>query len=81
MDKIKSILVQIFATNIGWLIISLLMILVFIILSDKYAWADTAIYICLIYPIGYTLTVCIYAWIINPIRNRKQNKNLNDGNK
>ncbi len=75
----KNILLQIFATKIGWLIICLLGAATFIVLSDRIEWADTAIFICIAYPVILTLTAIVYAFIINPIKEYKQNKKSKDG--
>jgi formate/nitrite transporter FocA (FNT family) len=76
-NKMKKWFLQIFATKIGLLAVSVVLIIVFGILGDKYEWAETAMMFSWLYPIGLTLVMMVYAWIINPIRDykeRKQNK-------
>lgn len=70
-DKIKHSLLQIFATKMGLLIVSFVLILIFGILGNKYEWAATVMKICWLYPIGLALVMIVYAWVINPIRDYK----------
>lgn len=77
MNKTKQWLLQIFTTKLGLLAVSVVLILVFGILGNKYEWAATVMKICWLYPIGLALVMFAYAWVINPIRDykaRKQNK-------
>jgi hypothetical protein len=74
-NKIKHWLLQIFATKIGLLAVSVFLILIFGILGNKYEWAETAMKICWLYPIGLALVMIAYAWVINPIRDYKARKN------
>jgi hypothetical protein len=60
---------QIFCTKIGWLFIFLFLSLVFGILSNWIDWCEYAMFISLIYPVGLSLVMIVYAWIINPIKN------------
>jgi energy-converting hydrogenase Eha subunit C len=78
-----KILIQIFRTKIGWLVICLLLAGLFLILSDYYdsLFFPIAMYASLVYPVGLTLVLLTYAWIINPLRERKENKKLQNGNK
>lgn len=64
----KFIFQQIFCTKIGWLFICLFLTLVFGILSNWFDWATYAMFISLIYPVGLSLVMLIYAWIINPFK-------------
>jgi hypothetical protein len=76
-NKMKQWLLQIFATKIGLLALSVVLIIVFGILGNKYEWAETAMMITWLYPIGLALVMFAYAWVINPIKDykaRKQNK-------
>ena len=61
------------------MVISLLLTGVFVVLSDFYEWAELGIYICLIYPVVLLIVLIIHAWILNPIRERKENKKLQNG--
>ena len=72
--KLEKLLLQIFTTKIGWLGISLLGLIVFGILSNFYEWALIPMYVSLIWPVIFTLIAIVYAWIINPIRDYKENK-------
>lgn len=74
----KKILTQIFCTKIGWLVVCLLLAGLFLILSDYYdsAFFVIAMYVSLIYPVVLTLIMIIYAWIINPMRDRRENKKI-----
>jgi hypothetical protein len=76
-NKTKFWLLQIFATKIGLLGVSVILIIFFGILGNKYEWAATLMKIFWLYPIGLCLAMTVQAWIINPIREykaRKQNK-------
>lgn len=73
-SKTKHWLLQIFATKIGWLGISLLCVLVFGILSNFYEWAYWPAILAWVYPTIFGIVGIIYAWIINPIRSYKENK-------
>lgn len=64
----KQFFLQLFATKIGWLLISIILIITFGILSNWYYWAQFALGISCIYPLGLCLVMIAYAWIINPIR-------------
>lgn len=79
--KLEHWLLQIFATKIGWLGISLLGMIVFGLLSNIYEWAEIAMFISLIWPVTFTLIAIVYALIINPIRDYKETKKLKEQNK
>ncbi len=76
-----KILVQIFCTKIGWFVICLLLAGLFSFLSDHYDLFifEIAIYASLVYPVVLLLILIAYAWVINPIRERKENKKLQNG--
>ena len=80
-EKTEFWLLQIFATKIGWLAISAVLIVTFGILANFYPWAETAVLISLIYPIVLTLIMLVYAWIINPIKAIKEKLNEKQANK
>ena len=73
-ENTKHWLLQIFATKIGLLAVSVVLILVFGILGNKYERAATIMYLAWIYPIGLALVMMAYAWVINPIRDYKERK-------
>lgn len=79
--KLEHWLLQIFATKIGWLGISILGLIVFGLLSNLYEWAYTGMLISLIWPFTFTIIAIVYAWIINPIRAYNENKKLKQNNK
>lgn len=72
----KQILLQIFATKIGWLFICIFLMVLFGILGNWYDWATYGIVISSIYPIVLTLIQITYAWVINPISNNKNKNNV-----
>jgi amino acid transporter len=74
----KKILVQIFCTKIGWLVICLLLAGGFGILSDynDSLFFPIAMYASLVYPAGLLLVMLAYAWFINPIRDKKESKRM-----
>lgn len=67
-DKTKRILLQIFATKIGWLAICTLLIVIFGVLSKFYPWAETMMMISSIYPIIMCFLLLLHGLIINPIK-------------
>lgn len=79
--KLQHWLLQIFATKIGWLAISLLSAITFGVLSNWYDWAEIPMFISWVYPVVLTLIMIVYAWIINPIRDYKETKKLKEKNK
>ncbi len=70
-EKLKKTLLQIFGTKIGWLFVSLFLTVIFGVLSNFYDWAEIPMFISLIYPVGLSLVMIVYAWIINPINEQK----------
>jgi hypothetical protein len=79
--KLEHWLLQIFATKIGWLAISLLSALTFGLLANIYDWAYWPAILSWVYPVVLTLIMIVYAWIINPIRDYKETKKLKEQNK
>lgn len=80
-EKLKLALLQIFATKVGWMIISMILIVIFSIFSthssileNGYEWCDYALWFPVAYLVGLGFIMMIYAWIINPIRQYKANK-------
>lgn len=69
----QFMLKQIFCTKIGWLFICLFLSLVFGILANWIDWCQTAMFVSLIYPIGLTIVMIVFAWIINPLRKHFDN--------
>ena len=82
-SRLRQILVQIFCTKIGWLLISLLSAFIFGIIADRTdcEWCSYVMYASFVYPVILTLIMIVYAWFINPIRDWKENKKLREQNK
>ena len=59
-------------TKLGKLVYSLLFATLFFILYNRYDWAIFPALAFMLYPIGLTLTFIVYAWIINPMRNKNK---------
>lgn len=78
MEKFKRILIQIFCTKIGWLFLTLVLAVVFGILANYYYWCEIAMFICFAYLIVFTLISIVYGWIINPMRDYKNNKKIKE---
>lgn len=78
MKKLKQILVQIFCTKIGWLLLTLCLAVIFGVLAENFdcEWCDIVMYVCFLYPVGLTLVMIAYGWVINPIRDRKESKRM-----
>ncbi len=73
-NKQKRLLVEIFCTKWGWLGISILGIIVFGLLTNIFEWAYIGAMISCVYPIILLIIGMVYAFIINPINERKNNK-------
>jgi membrane protein YdbS with pleckstrin-like domain len=82
-NRLRQILTQIFCTKIGWLFLTLALAVVFGVIADRTDcnWCSIAMYICFIYPVVLTLIMLVYAWIINPLRDYRENKKLKEQNK
>ena len=76
--KILNALKWLISTKLGWLIISFLWIGTFMIIDDniKSGWAFWVAIPGFLYIIGLFLVMIAYAWVINPIRERKETKRL-----
>lgn len=69
----KKLLLQIFATKIGWAIISFILGSVFLGLNNNGVdWAIYLVYVFYGYITLLILIMCIYAWFINPARDRRE---------
>lgn len=79
----KKVLVQIFCTKIGWLGVTLLLAFIFGLIADRTDcdWCAYVMYACFAYPVGLTIVMIVYAWIINPLRDYRENKKLREQNK
>lgn len=77
-ENLKHWMLQIFATKIGWLGLSLLSAIVFGILGNYYDWALLPAMLSWAWPIVFTLIAIVYAFIINPIRSYKENKAIKE---
>jgi hypothetical protein len=76
--KLIHIFIQIFCTKIGWLFFCLLLTIIFGILANYYDWCEIAMFICFIYPVVLTLIMIVYAFVINPLRDYKENKKIKE---
>jgi len=59
---------QIFKTKIGWLVLTLLLSIIFGVISNFYLWAERAMFVCLLYPFGLAQSMIVYPWVIKPIK-------------
>ena len=80
-DSTKKTLLQIFATKIGWVFISIFLLVIFgifstnsTIIDNGYKWCNYAMIPPALYLLTLTVIMITYAWIINPIRAYKENK-------
>ena len=48
------------------------LVVIFGVLSNFFDWALYVCFICLAYPVGFSLVMLAYAWIINPIKALKE---------
>ena len=78
MGKIKNFFKWLTHTKLGWLLISFIWLGVFMIIDDNVEgnWAFWTAMPALAYIAGLTLVMMAYAWVINPIRDYKENKKL-----
>ena len=83
----KLKLISLFRTKLGWMYISMFLLVVFTCLSthsgfiDGYEFFDYALLAPLGYLVGLALIMIVYAWIINPIRERREMKKEREANK
>jgi len=79
----RLIWVYIVHTKIGKLVLSLLLAFIFGVLAEntEVEWFDYAMYAMLVYPVGLTLVMIAYAWVINPLRDLKERRKEREKNK
>lgn len=81
-EKLKTNLIQIFGTKVGWVWICIALVIIFGSLSSHstfiengYVWCDYA----MLLPLGYLTTLSmimfVYGFIINPWKKYKERKN------
>jgi len=80
--KILKALKWLINTKLGWLILSFLWIGTFMIIDDNIEsnWAFWVAMPGFAYIVGLMLVLLTYAWIINPIRERRETKELQKKN-
>lgn len=66
----KTILTQLFCTKLGWLAICVVLVVIFGTLSNWIDWMKYLMFASLIYPVILGLIMILFAWVINPIKNR-----------
>ena len=66
----KTILIQLFCTKLGWLAICLVLVVIFGTLSNWIDWMQYLMFASLVYPTVLGLIMILFAWVINPIKNR-----------
>lgn len=83
MKNIGNALKWLVTTKLGWLILSFVWIAIFLIIDDNIEsnWAFWTALPGFAYIVGLFLVMVAYAWVINPIREYKENKKLRDENK
>lgn len=78
MNKVKEILKKgwnyVYETKIGKLIASLLLTGICLGLSEIWDFMYYVAMIFMIYPLGLTLVMIAYAWVINPMRDWKESQ-------
>ncbi len=70
-EELKNLAIQLFCTKIGWLVICGILFILFGTMSNWYPWAVYVMFASLAYPVALSIIMMVYAWVINPIRNRK----------
>jgi hypothetical protein len=81
LNKNNSTIAQIFYTVYGRLCISAFFIILFGSLTNVWDFANYLHIASWIYPIYIGLKMCLYAWILNPIRLHKENKKWKNNKK
>lgn len=78
--KILNVLKWLVCTKLGWLILSFLWIGVFMIINDNVesVWPFWVAVPGFLYIIGLFLVMIAYAWVINPLRERRETKRMRD---
>lgn len=73
---------QLFRTKLGWLLVSVLWVAAWMVVyeNSEGEWAFWVASPGLAYMLGLTLVMIAYAWIINPIRDYRNNRKLRDKN-
>jgi len=83
IDKIKNAFFWATHTKLGWLLISFIWVGVFMAIDNNVEgdWAFWMAIPGLLYIVGLTLVMIAYAWVINTIREYKENKKLKEKNR
>lgn len=74
MEKVKTFFKSIWETKIGKLIASFVLAVISFALSDLWDFMYWVGCIFMLYPLGLFCVMVAYAWVINPIREWKENK-------
>lgn len=79
----KNALKWLVYTKLGWFILSFIWSAIFIMIDSNIEsnWAFWVAIPGLLYMAGLTLVAIAYAWVINPIREYKENKKFRENNK
>lgn len=77
----KDVLHWLTHTKLGWLLISFGWLGLFLGIDNQIegSWAFWTAMPALAYITGLTLVMIAYAWVINPIREYRENKKLREG--
>lgn len=78
MKKIKEMLFWATHTKLGWFLISFIWMSIFLAIDNNIesGWAFWVATPAIAYMLGLTLVMIAYAWVINPLRERKEDKKL-----
>jgi len=76
--KIKEVASYMVLTNLGRIGLAFIWILIFLSINSVVdgVWAFWTAMVGVAYLVGFTLVAIVFAWIINPIRDRKRRKEL-----
>jgi len=80
MQKIKDALFWLTHTKLGWLLISFAWMALFLAIDNNIesSWAFWVATPAIAYMVGLTLVMIAYAWVINPIREHKEDKKIRE---
>lgn len=76
LDKIKRFLFWTTHTKLGWFLISFVWTAIFMTIDSNISgdWAYWVAIPGIVYMFGLTLVAIAYAWVINPLREYRENK-------
>lgn len=80
--KLRQALTQIFCTKIGLIVFTSVMAVIFGTIANETGseWCTIIMYVCFALLVITALIFIVYGWIINPIRDLKERKKIQQEN-